>query len=280
LWESLLGPSSDIAGANVSLHRDKVESYGSESRLGSRVVDLFMALAKDCQELVVFLDSLPTVNTIFSPELRSEQIFSLDCCHAIRPWLAGDVNRKITLWHVPAWRKWGVHQKAHNVATSFKVSVGSHPQTSHDFLLLSSDKKASADWHTGFSSPVYRGKQFLNLVGLGGKHVLPSTHKGGTWLSGMEEESVTTFSHLCRGITGHAPIGEYRRRFNINGPIHCMCLHGMVQTCNHLQGACHMVECPYHHKKPKSISEFYATLGLNVWLYTFTHTPRLMWDPE
>jgi hypothetical protein len=369
--ESLLGPSSDMARVNVPLHRDEVESYGSESQPGSRVVDLFAsqihsrsppsrkeeemrkyvqeldsawakaqgdplclvvaadasvpsdskfqataaalifgsgvqvgrittaagkrtppeverfalqigisaALAKECQELVVFSDSLPAVNTIFSPELRSGQIFSLDCCRAIRPWLAGDVNRKITLWHVPARLEWGVHQKAHDVATSVKVSVGSRPRTSRDFLLLASDKKASSDWHAGFSSPAYRGRQFLDLVGPGGKHILPSTHKGGPWLSGMEEESVTTFSRLCRGITGHAPIGEYRRRFNIDGPIHCDCSHGVVQTRDHLQGACRLVERPYRHKKPRSVSEFYATLGLNVGLYAFSHTPRLMWDP-
>jgi hypothetical protein len=30
-----------MARANVSLHRDEVESYGSESQPGSRVVDLF-----------------------------------------------------------------------------------------------------------------------------------------------------------------------------------------------------------------------------------------------
>jgi hypothetical protein len=193
--------------------------------------------------------------------------------------VAGDVNRKVTLWHVPARLEWGVHQKAHDVATSVKVSVGSRPRTSRDFLLLASDKRASSDWHAGFSSPAYRGKQFLDLVGPGGKRILPSTHKGGPWLSGMEEESVTTFSRLCRGITGHAPIGEYRRRFNIDGPIHCTCSHSVVQTRDHLQGACRMVVRPYRHKKPRSVSEFYATLGLNVWLYAFTHTPRLLWDP-
>jgi hypothetical protein len=45
------------------------------------------ALAKGCQKLVVISDSLPAVESLFSIELWSGQIFSLDCCRAVGPWL-------------------------------------------------------------------------------------------------------------------------------------------------------------------------------------------------
>jgi hypothetical protein len=48
------------------------------------------ALAKGCQKLVVFSDSLPAVKSLFDVKLRSGQIFSLDACRAVGPWLAGD----------------------------------------------------------------------------------------------------------------------------------------------------------------------------------------------
>jgi hypothetical protein len=55
------------------------------------------ALAKGCQKLVVISDSLPVVESLFSVELWSGQIFSLDCCRAVGPWLAGDPERSVHL---------------------------------------------------------------------------------------------------------------------------------------------------------------------------------------
>jgi hypothetical protein len=61
-----------------------------------------VALAKGCQKLVVISDSLPAVESLFSVELQSGQIFSLDCCRAVGPWLAGDPERSVHLWFMPS----------------------------------------------------------------------------------------------------------------------------------------------------------------------------------
>jgi hypothetical protein len=42
-----------------------------------------VALAKGCQKLVIFSDSLPAVKSLFDVELRSGQIFSLNACRAV-----------------------------------------------------------------------------------------------------------------------------------------------------------------------------------------------------
>jgi hypothetical protein len=60
------------------------------------------ALAKGCQKLVVFSDSLPAVKSLFDVELRSGQIFFLNACRAVGPWLAGDPDRSVHLWFVPS----------------------------------------------------------------------------------------------------------------------------------------------------------------------------------
>jgi hypothetical protein len=92
------------------------------------------ALAKGCQKLVVILDSLPAVESLFSVKLRSGQIFSLDCCRAVGPWLAGDPEHSVHLWFVPSCMEWGAQKAAHDVIVSLKIAMGRRLQMSCDFL--------------------------------------------------------------------------------------------------------------------------------------------------
>jgi hypothetical protein len=101
------------------------------------------ALAKGCQKLVVISDSLPAVESLFSVELRSGQIFSLDSCCAVGPWLAGDPERSVHLWFVPSRMEWGAQRAAHDVVVSLKIAVGRRPRTSRDFLLHHTDVDTS-----------------------------------------------------------------------------------------------------------------------------------------
>jgi Reverse transcriptase-like len=48
------------------------------------------ALSRGCQRLVVFLDSMPAVETLLDTSPQSGQIFSLDACKAIHTWFARD----------------------------------------------------------------------------------------------------------------------------------------------------------------------------------------------
>ncbi|KAF8224725.1 hypothetical protein L208DRAFT_1510151 [Tricholoma matsutake] len=79
----------------------------------------------------------------------------------------------------------------------------------------------------------YCGWHFLQLKGVGGKPVLSSTHKGGPWLKVMGN-STTSTSQATHMITGHAPIGEYRHCFSLNGEYQCWCLGPEIQTRDHL----------------------------------------------
>jgi hypothetical protein len=112
-----------------------------------------VALAKGCQKLVVISDSLPAVESLFSVELWSGQIFSLDCCHAVGPWLAGDPERSVHLWFVPSCMEWGAQKAAHDVVMSLKIAVGKRPWTSRDFLCQRADVNASKDWCEMFKDP-------------------------------------------------------------------------------------------------------------------------------
>jgi hypothetical protein len=112
-----------------------------------------------------------------------------------------------------------VQKAAHDVVVSLKIAMGRRPWTSHDILHQRADVEASKDWCELFKDPSYRGHSFLDLLNSKDKPIQPSTHKGGPWLSDSRV-GTSTFSRLCRCITGHAPLGAYRQCFNISGGIH------------------------------------------------------------
>jgi hypothetical protein len=141
------------------------------------------ALAKGCQKLVIFSDSLPAVKSLFDVELRSGQIFSLDACCVVGPWLAGDPDCSVHLWFVPSRLEWGMQKQAHDAAIALKIAVGRCPRTSCDFMLQRFDIEATKAWHEKFKDPSYHGHSFLDLKGSKGCPLQPSTCKGGPWMS-------------------------------------------------------------------------------------------------
>jgi hypothetical protein len=237
------------------------------------------ALAKGCQKLVVISDSLPAVESLFSVELRLGQIFSLDSCHAVGPWLAGDPERSVHLWFVPSRMEWGAQKAAHDAVVSLKIAVGRCPRTSRDFLLHRANVEASKDWCELFKDPSYCGHSFLDLLNSRDRPLQPSTRKGRPWLS-ESWVGTSTFSRLCHCITGHAPLGAYRQRFNIGGAIHCPCHvgHGILETRSH---ALH--SCPrWRRANPQSALDNIPTLTkfvqTNTAFCAVVHS-QLAWDP-
>jgi hypothetical protein len=237
------------------------------------------AVAKGCQKLVVISDSLPTVESLFSVELWSGQIFSLDCCRVVGPWLAGDPECSVHLWFMPSRMEWGAQKAAHNIVVSLKIAVGRRPQTSRNFLHQRADVEALKDWCELFKDPSYRGHSFLDLKNSRDKPVQPSTRKGGPWLS-ESQVGTSTFLRLCRCITGHAPLGSYCQQFNISGDIHCLCRvrHGILETRSH---ALH--SCPrWKHSNPQTLLDTVPTLTKfvqsNAAFCVIMHS-RHVWDP-
>ncbi|KAF8224223.1 hypothetical protein L208DRAFT_1513030 [Tricholoma matsutake] len=126
-----------------------------------------------------------------------------------------------------------------------------------------------------FLEPSYRRWHFLQLKGVGGNPVLPSTHKGGPWLKVMGN-STTGTSHATRMITSHAPIGEYHHCFSLDGEYQCWCLSPEIQTRDHILRVCHNVDCKDTHASPDTVEGFYEFLDNNPALGSFT---PLAWDP-
>jgi Reverse transcriptase-like len=239
------------------------------------------AVSRGCQRLVVFSDSMPAVETLLDTSPQSGQIFSLDACKALRPWFAGDGGRSLTMWHVPSRWEWGVHKKAHDAAASVKISVGARPRTSRDFWVAEVDTHSSRDSHSRFSEPSYRGQNFLDLEGSKkNSSLLPSTLKGGPWLRAMGTET-SSFARLCRCVTNHAPLGAYRMRFNIAGPVACECLLDVpVQTRDHVLRICPRYKRKKHRMRVRRLPQLVVLLNDNPASGSFATALPRKWDPR
>jgi hypothetical protein len=140
--------------------------------------------------------------------------------------------------------EWKVQRAAHKMAKSLRVAAGARPCYSLDFLKTASDESALKDWHRLFENPRYKGAAFPDFMGPRKKPTLPTTAKGGQWLPAIGE-SISLMAHFCRGATGHAPIGEFRSRFNLPGTTHCQCMFHPTGICK-LQMRDHLLcVCPF-----------------------------------
>jgi hypothetical protein len=238
------------------------------------------ALAKGCQKLVIFSDLLPAVKSLFDIEVRSGQIFSLDACRAVGPWLAGNPDHSVHLWFIPSRLEWGVQKQAHDTAVALKIAVGRCPRTSHDFMLQHFDVEATKAWHEKFKDPSYRSHSFLDLKGSKGHPLQPSTRKGGPWMS-KSAFGTAAFSRLCRCITGHAPLGEYRLCFKLHGVVRCLCqrgLYGPLETRGHALYACRLRTRPNPVTALDTIPSLSKFIEVNPFFCTFAPS-TVAWDP-
>jgi hypothetical protein len=111
--------------------------------------------------------------------------------------------------------------------------------------------------------------------------ILPTTAKGGQWLPAVGE-TISLTARFCRGATGHAPIGEFRSRFNLPGTTHCQCMFhptGVreLQTRDHLLRVCPLVDRPKPRQGPDTLGAWVSLLKKNSSLFAFP--PVDLWDP-
>ena len=110
-------------------------------------IGVLKAIADRAQSLVLFLDSMPAIETLLDCSLRSGQIFSLDACQFICPWFAQSPGYTITAWHVPSCFEWKIQHATHDVATLLRIGAGTRPHCSLDFLCNASNEAARRDWN-------------------------------------------------------------------------------------------------------------------------------------
>ncbi|KAF7792255.1 hypothetical protein EIP86_003291 [Pleurotus ostreatoroseus] len=89
-------------------------------------------------------------------------------------------------------------------------------------------------WRKDAEHPRYRGHHFM--VPNRYLEQLSHTARGNPFLRAAGKDS-RLFARLTRFLTGHAPVGEFRLRFNLEGPVDCLCGHGL-ESIHHIVWQC------------------------------------------
>ena len=115
----------------------------------------------------------------------------------------------------------------------------------------------------------------MSLKGPKGKPLMPSTRKDGPWLRTLGPDN-SLVARAGRGITGHAPTGEYCQRFNIPGQIECSCYHASVLSMEHILRLCPWYWREHWRQAPDDIEGYLEFLRRNPMAVSF---PPREWDP-
>ena len=174
----------------------------------------------DVDEIHVFMDSTTAIMQSMDPSIHSAQECALEILFLITPWVEQG-NKQIYFHHVPDSEDYMFmpHRLVHNLALSTKIEARfSAPRS------LAFDKKQITDdilrdWGILLRDPKYTGRHFQHPRWSANwrehhraKRMAPSHLKGGTWLKDTGH-SVSLTAQMVRGLTSHAPIGQYRHRF-------------------------------------------------------------------
>ena len=189
-------------------------------------------------QIVVFSDSVNAICLALDPSLHSAQAQSIAACKSIREWLTSGDDRFITFIHVPSKLEWDLHHLAHRKASEMRIAVGNRPSCiTLDYARKHAVERMLGEWTRLFQHPAYQGRSFLHLE-KSGKRLAPShLNGGGPWLQKMGKSNAHT-ARMVRAISGHAPIGAYRIRFNLSEEGWCSCTPRRFETRDHVLKFC------------------------------------------
>ncbi|KAF5377289.1 hypothetical protein D9615_006460 [Tricholomella constricta] len=141
--------------------------------------------------------------------------------------------------------RWDIHFSSHEAATQLKVPQGPRSRTSLDYARKRTVEQMLKEWTRLFQQPEYSGRLFLRTKRKG-KPIAPSHLDGSPWLKVMGKSNAHT-ARMSRSILNHAPIGEYRRRFNLSEEVNCSCRNGGLETRAHM-----LDQCPRYTRKRRA----------------------------
>ncbi len=191
--------------------------------------------------IVIFTSHMAAARTACDPSVHSSQSHSLVVCRCLSKWFAESTGNSIDFVDVPARDRWAPHVGVNEYLRTLPRIPGTRPVMSLDSVRSWATEEVNATWrHLFFRDPTYRGQQFLQLLDTKGNLIKPSYLAGGSWLSQVKRTDPPSLTaRMTRAILGHAPIGEYFRRFNIDESHGCSCDGAPLQTRDHV-----LYQCP------------------------------------
>ncbi|KAH8079412.1 hypothetical protein BXZ70DRAFT_869703, partial [Cristinia sonorae] len=188
-------------------------------------------------DLHIFCDNEAALNAILDPGLHSSQMQSILSCQRVRGFLEQHESHTIHLHWMPAHIGFEPSEFVDEAAKE-AANRGVHPSSvSMSWARSRTVTVMMGAWRKDISRPDYRGHQF---------ELPKKTLKGGISHIAKQHFALKNVGHdasrmarLTRVLTGHAPIGAYRARFNLPGPAECAC-GAASQTREHLLFECRL----------------------------------------
>ena len=152
----------------------------------------------------------------------------------LRILLEQNPGASLRLVFVPSHQRWPLQRKAHDLARASASPWGVN-KPYHSKRLKYEHLESELEWIRSFNDFSTSSSSFLTSTRFK-KRLQPSEKSGGPWISWAGTDN-SLYARLCRALCGHAPIGEYRRRFNLQGATSCPCGHEhktrahIIDTC-------------------------------------------------
>ncbi len=125
---------------------------------------------------------------------------------------------------VPTIAGWAPHKGVHDYLRTLPRVPGVRPALTYDSVRSWATDEVNETWRrTFFRDPSYAGKQFLNMRGHQRQHSKAVVLLWGYVVVCHQTGASALVARMTRAILGHAPIGEYFARFNIDEPHGCSC---------------------------------------------------------
>ncbi len=146
-------------------------------------------------------------------------------CRALLKWFAEVPEATIDFVDVPTIAGWAPHKGVHDYLRTLPRVPGVRPALTYDSVRSwATDEVTRPGERTFFRDPSYAGRQVPQYEGHQRQHSKgrrPSLGVRGYLPS--NESPRLSWARMTRAVLGHAPIGEYFARFNIDEPHGCSC---------------------------------------------------------
>ncbi|THG92542.1 hypothetical protein EW026_g8391 [Hermanssonia centrifuga] len=232
---------------HATLASGKATSYDAEiMALAAGIKNAIRAGGADLRELHVFADNQTALRNIVEPGLYSGQMFTLSVIKDLRRFLCESPEHLITLHWCPAHVGVPQNEFVDQLAKS-GLKRRSPDYRSFAFAAQMSTANMYQAWR---AAPGNMGKNWLCPAG-----GFPLSHTAKSPLiANFGKLAASITARITRVVTGHLPIGEFRQKFNFDGPKKCLCGQPL-ETRNHM-----LFDCPiWKMREPDFTKEWLTT---------------------
>lgn len=192
----------------------------------------------DVKHITILSDNKAALKQIIRPVVGPSQMAAISGCQSIRSFLQDRPDRTIAFMWVPSHKGIEPNELVDQLAK--EALDDEQPEfVSYSMALQRIKSRMMAKWNVlavDLENTKYRGSHLWVT-----ETPLHAATAKRTWLLKRVGTSNKETARVARVLTNHFPCGAYRERFNIPGPIECLCgLSLGAETREHI-----LFECPY-----------------------------------